>query len=59
MSKEIIGPFGEWCVVNVPGYCESGMRIAQYEQSAWTDDEGVDITEWVKAYRLAPTFYES
>lgn len=56
MNEQITGPYGEWCIVSVPEYCESGIRIAQYVQGGWIDDEGADITEWVKAYKLAPTF---
>jgi hypothetical protein len=57
-KKKNEGPYGEWCVVFVPGYCESGMRIAMCSDGKWTDDEGVDITEYVEGYKLAPTFYK-
>lgn len=56
MANKTDGPYGEWCVVSVPDFCESGMAIATCKNGVWCLDTGEDVTRYVEDWKLAPIF---
>lgn len=36
-------PIDVWCLIRVPGYCESGFVVAKHDGDFWTTEAGDEI----------------
>lgn len=43
---------GDNYIVKCLNYCESGIQIAKWDGTHWTNDMGDNITEWVTGWQV-------